>query len=197
MLAQQLEHLFARGFQRRRVLGQLGDGEAGQAVLARAQHLALAAQAEVDLGELEAVALPLHRLQPLARQRPGVFGEEQAAGGVLAAADPAAQLVQLRDAVALGPLDHHHGRVGHVDADLDHRRRDEHVGRAGGEGLHRRRLVGRAHLAVDHADAEVAQLAGREPLGLDLGGPALHFLRLLDQRADDEGLPALAQLARG
>ena len=47
---------------------------------------------------------------------------------------------------------------------------------------------------MDHADAEVAQLTGREPLGLDLGGAALHLLRLLDQRADDEGLAALAQL---
>ena len=41
----------------RRVLGQLGDGEARQAVLAGAEDLALAAQAEVDLGQLEAVAL--------------------------------------------------------------------------------------------------------------------------------------------
>ncbi len=40
-----------------RVLGQLGDGEARQAALAGAEDLALAAQAEVDLGELEAVAL--------------------------------------------------------------------------------------------------------------------------------------------
>ena len=36
--------------------------------------------------------------------------------------------------------------------------------------------------------------ARRQPLGLDLGGLALHLLRLLDQRADDEGLAALAQL---
>ena len=112
---------------------------------------------------------------------------------MLAAADPAAQLVQLGDAVALGALDHHHRRVGDVDPDLDHGRRDQHVGRAGGEGLHRRRLLRRGHLAVEDADAEVAQLGRREPLRLSLGGLALHLLGLRDQRADDEGLPALAQ----
>ena len=39
-----------------------------------------------------------------------------------------------RDAVALGVLDDHDRRVGHVDADLDHRGRHEHVGLARGEG---------------------------------------------------------------
>ena len=48
----------------RGVLGQLGDGEARQAVLAGAEDLALAAQREVDLGELEAVALAGDRLEP-------------------------------------------------------------------------------------------------------------------------------------
>ena len=48
------------------VLGQAGDGEARQAVLAGAEDLALAAQAEVDLGELEAVAA---RARPPARRR--------------------------------------------------------------------------------------------------------------------------------
>ena len=78
---------------------------------------------------------------------------------VLAAPDPAAQLVQLGDAEALGTLDHHHRRVGDVDPDLDHGRRDQHVGLAGGEGAHRLRLLGRGHLPVQEADRELAQLA--------------------------------------
>ena len=41
-----------------------------------------------------------------------------------------AQLVQLRDPVAIGVLDQHHGRVGDVDPDLDHRGGHEHVGAA-------------------------------------------------------------------
>ena len=79
------------------------------------------------------------------RQRPQprrVLGaEQQAHRRVLAAADPAAQLMQLRDPVALGVLDEHHGRVRHVDPDLDHRRRDEHVGAARRERRHRLLLL--------------------------------------------------------
>ena len=48
---------------------------------------------------------------------------------------------------------------------------------------------------MEDADREVAQLAGGEPLRLDLGRPALQLLGLVDQRADDVGLAALAQLA--
>jgi hypothetical protein len=33
--------------------------------------------------------------------------------------------VELREAEALGVLDDHQGRLGHVDSDLDDRRRDE------------------------------------------------------------------------
>ena len=47
---------------------------------------------------------------------------------MLAAADPPAQLMQLRYAEALSVLDQHHRRVGHIDADLDHGRGHEHVG---------------------------------------------------------------------
>ncbi len=47
--------------------------------------------------------------------------------GQPASTDAAAQLVQLRDAEPVGVHDHHHRRLRHVDADLDHGRRDEHV----------------------------------------------------------------------
>ena len=120
------------------------------------------AQAQVHLGEPEAVAVLGQRAQ--AR---GLLGpEEQAQRLVLAAADAPAQLVQLGDAVALGVLDQHHGRVRDVDPDLDHRRGDEHVGVAGGEARHRRLLLARAHLAVEQHDAEVAELGAREALVL-------------------------------
>ena len=113
---------------------------------------------------------------------------------MLAAADPPAQLVQLRDPVALGVLDEHHGRVRHVDPDLDHRGGDEHVGRARGERGHRRLLLGRTHLAVQQHDPEVAQLAAAQPLVLGGRRAGLQRLGLLDQRADDERLAPGAQL---
>ncbi len=51
----------------------------------------------------------------------------------VAAPDASAQLVKLGEAETLGALDDHQGRVGHVDADLDHGRRDQHGQLAAGE----------------------------------------------------------------
>jgi hypothetical protein len=113
---------------------------------------------------------------------------------VLAAPDAPAQLVQLRDPVALGVLDEHHRRVGDVDADLDHGGGDEHVGGARREGRHRLLLLARALLPVQEHDAEVAQLGRPEALELGGGGARLQCLGLLDERADDERLAARAQL---
>jgi hypothetical protein len=62
------------------------------------------------------------------RQRRRV--QQHAHAGHRAAADPAAQLVQLRQAEALGVLDHHQAGVGHVHADLDHRGGHQHLHRA-------------------------------------------------------------------
>ena len=76
--AQQRQDLLAGLDQERRLLGQLGDGEPGQAVLARPQHLALAAQAEVDLGELEPVALAGDGGEAAPRQAARLIGEQQA-----------------------------------------------------------------------------------------------------------------------
>src|ERR671915_1653080 len=73
------------------VLGQLRHAELGQAVLARAEHVAGAAQLEVDLGEPEAVALVRDRLEA---REPRV-AEQDAERSVLAAADAPAKLVQL------------------------------------------------------------------------------------------------------
>ena len=80
VLAEQGEDLLAGREQHRHVLGQLGGGEARQAVLAGAEHLALAAQGQVDLGQLEAVALRRDGAQPAAGELSRLFGEQQAEG---------------------------------------------------------------------------------------------------------------------
>ena len=73
----------------------------------RAEELALAAQLEVALGELEAVGRLDERLQPRLcavgqlELRPG---DEQAVGLLGAAPDPAAQLVELCEAETVGLL---------------------------------------------------------------------------------------------
>ena len=104
--------------------------EVGQPRLPRAEERAAAAKVEIDLGELEAVGRRDERLEALLRRLGQLLlraRDEQAVGLLGAAPDPAAQLVELREAEAVGFLHDHHGRVRDVDADLDHGRRDEHV----------------------------------------------------------------------
>ena len=90
------------------------------------EHLAGAAQPQILLGDAEPVlGLAQDREPPprhLAERR---LVQQQAGRGLVAAADAAAQLVQLGEAEALGVLDDHDRRGRHVDADLDHRRRDQ------------------------------------------------------------------------
>src|ERR1700719_2418107 len=87
-----------RPLEQRGVAGELGGLERRLAVLTGPDQLSLAAQLEVDLGQLETI--------PVAGDRPEPWGalgaEQQAQRAVLAAADPAAQLMQLRDPVAVG-----------------------------------------------------------------------------------------------
>ena len=86
--------------------------------------------------------------------------------------------------------------MGDVDPDLDHRGRDQNLGGAGGETGHRRRLLRRRHLPVEDVDREVAQLAVPQPSPPRPRPPCPAVLGADDQRADDEGLAAGAQLPR-
>ena len=80
------------------------------------------------------------------RDRPtAALIQQQAHAGRGAAPDAAAQLVQLRQAEALRMFDHHQRRIRHVDADLDHRRRDQHMHFAARERIHHRLLFRRLH----------------------------------------------------
>ena len=123
-----------------------------EARLARAHELSLFAQAEVDLGQAEAVGVRRQRAEPsrdlAARLASAGLADQEAHAGMRATADASAQLVQLRDPELLGVLDQHHGRVGDIDPHLDHGRRDEHVGPPRRERRHRLLLLARAHPAV-------------------------------------------------
>ena len=102
--------------------GKIREPQRRQAALARAQHLARAAQPEVLLRDLEAVVGARMTCEPRPGGAPSGWAVQQQAGRrPLAAPDPAAQLVQLGEPEALRLLDHDHGRIGHVDPDLDHR----------------------------------------------------------------------------
>jgi hypothetical protein len=93
--------------------------------------------------------------------------------------------VELGQPEAVGLLDDHHGRVWDVDADLDHGRGDEHVQLLRLEPPHQLAAVDGLQAPVQAADAEAAELAPLEPLGLLLGGACTRRLAFLDQRADD------------
>ena len=156
----------------------------------------LAPQPEILVGQLEPVGRPHHRVQ--ARARLEVVGsacvEQHAVGTVRAPADAAAQLVQLREAEALGVLHQHHGRVRHVDADLDHRRRDEHVRLARAERVHAASFSVGPHPAVEQGDVELGEHLGRQAIGLLLGGRTCGRFVLVDRGADDERLVAVGDL---
>ena len=84
---------------------------------------------------------------------------EQAGAALAGAADPAAQLVQLREPEALGVLDQHHVGGAHVDADLDDRGRDQHARLAAAKRSIARCFSSGGQLAVQQRDA-----ARRQPL---------------------------------
>jgi len=100
------------------VLLQVAEPQPRHAGLARPEQLAGAAQRQVLLGDHEARrgSRPSRRAGAAhpRRSRPGSAARSATAA---AAADPAAQLVELRQPEALGVLDHHHRRRRDVDAD--------------------------------------------------------------------------------
>ena len=74
--------------QQSKVLRQHGDAELRQPVLASAEDLALATQREIDLGELEAVALALDCVQANPGALGSSAGKQNARRFVLPAPDP-------------------------------------------------------------------------------------------------------------
>ena len=92
---------------------------------------------------------------------------EIAVGELVAPPHPAAELVELREAEAVGAVDDHGVDVRDVDAVLDDRRRQQHVEVAAGEGVHAPRQLLLVELAVadgdPHAGDDLAQLGSADP----------------------------------
>ena len=124
--------------------------EAGAAASLRgAQDVSLPALLQVEARQAEPVHGGRDRVQPFAGRAARLgLGDEQAQALGRAPADPAAELVQLRDAKALGVHDDHDGRVRHVDAHLDDRRGHQDVQVPLGKGAHDALLLLRRHPAV-------------------------------------------------
>src|SRR5216117_1326696 len=93
-----------RPLEQRPVEAHMGEAEVADAVLARPEQLAAAAQVEVDLGELEAVGRCDERLEPALRGLGQLLlraRDKQAVGLLCATSHAAAQLMQLRETEAV------------------------------------------------------------------------------------------------
>ena len=162
-------------------------------VLLAPQQLARAANLQVAHRDAEARAQfagLLQRHQPVARhrrQRLVAVVEQIGVGTHRCAADPSAQLVKLRQAKLVGPVDDDGVGVGNVEAALDDRRADQHVELALGKGQHDLFQLALRHLAVADAKGRLRHDAF-QPLG-DLRNAA-HTV------VDEEDLPAAVDLAQ-
>ena len=114
-----------------------------------------------------------------------------------APADPAAQLVELREPEALGALDEHHGRLGNVEADLDDRRRHQQRRLAACESAPSPAPRLDRHPAVHEPHRRRREDAPAAAAAVAHGGRRVLLAALLDQRADDVGPAAPRDLAPG
>ena len=122
----------------------------------------------------------------LGRQLGGRRVEQVGVRGDVGASDAAADLVELGEPESVGTLDDQRVCLGDVDAGLDDRGRDEHVGVTGDERVHALLELALAHLAVGDEEAQ----PGAELLQLDL-----HLVDRLDAVVQVERLPAASMLA--
>src|SRR5262245_65119329 len=102
------------------MIDEISDPEDGQTRLARAQHLTRTSQAQILLGDAEAILGLAHAAQARfgGPAEPALIEKKTSRLGA-APADPPAQLMELRQAETFGILDHHHRRFRNVDTDLD------------------------------------------------------------------------------
>ena len=152
-------------------------------VLAVAEKVAGAAHFEILFGNFEAVGGAAHGRKPPSRFLVFGVGNEHTVGRRPAASDAPAQLMQLRQAETVGILDHHERRIRHVDADLDHHRRHQHLHVARRKRRHRRFLFLCGHLPVQQRDGNVPQRAAFEHFIIRHRVDGVAFLAFFHQRA--------------
>ena len=124
-----------------------------------AKHLAGTANQQVLFGNIKAVIAFTHDIQPLFADKSQRWVIQQQAETLVGTATyPAAQLVQLGKAEALGVFDDHQAGVGHIDANFDHRGCHQQVCLAGLKRRHDGGFLIRGHAAVDQAHPQLRQL---------------------------------------
>ncbi len=199
LVVEQAARGLPRPFKQRAIGAQLREGEVGEAGLARPEQLALAADLEVGLGELEAVVRADERLEARrARTRSAPPWAARRAGSTTARrrgptrprswwswASPKRSASWTIMIVAFGTS---------TPTSITVVATSTSSSRALKRPIRSRRSRG-AKLSVQAPDAQAAQLGAAEPLGLLLGRARLDRLRLGDERADHERLPPLLEMA--
>lgn len=182
----------------RAVGGEVGEPEVeGGAALHGALDVAGTAHLHVGFGDYEAVGGLRHEFEALAGVAADVVAaHEDAVALVGAAAHASAQLVELREAEALGVLDYHHGGVGHVDAYFYHGGGYEDARLAGGEDAHLVLFLVGAHASVHVGHLEVAEGVADDVVAF---GEAVEveLLVLVDEGIDYVHLTSGAELGVG
>src|ERR1700722_6028001 len=115
-------------FEKLPIANQVGDAEVWHSGLPCAEEFPRPSQFEIEFGDLKTVAGAGHSVEaPLAVFRDFASGHQNAKRLCRSAADAPAQLVKLGETEALGVLDHHYGRIRHIDTDLDDGGRDQNL----------------------------------------------------------------------
>ena len=177
------------------IANEITHAKRGHARLACAEEVAGTAKLQVALGDLETVGRLGERLQAsptLLRQR--ILIQQDAVRLMRAPADAASQLMKLRQPEAFGVLHEHDRGVCDVDANFDHRGRDQHVELAARERPHDPVLRIRLHSSVQQRDAIRGEDIVREVIRHLRCRLEIHLLRLFDQRVDDIHLPSRVDL---
>ena len=156
-----------------------------------AKELPRPPQLQVLLRQHKAIRGALHNLHPLPGGLRPFLCHKNAVGSVFAAADAPPELVQLRQAKALGILHHHDAGVGHIDTYLDDGGCHQQLDFALIKLLHELLFFLLLQLPMHKAAFYAIEYAACQFL-IDLlcrGQPRV--LIHLNQRADHIGLPAL------
>ena len=177
------------------VADQVSDLEARHPRLAGAEKFAGAAELKIKFGDLETIRGTDHGVEaPFTVVGDLAAGHEYAIRLSGAAADAAAQLMELCQPEALGVFNHHDSGVGHVHADLDDRGGNQNIQLACLKQTHDLVFQPRLQAAVQQADAQVGKyLLAEFFVHLDRGFQLALFV-FLDHRVDDVGLMAAGDL---